>query len=249
MKFFAAIPMTGRRPFAATARARKQRGASLVEFAIVSPFALLIVLGLIQLGLMFVAKQIVNEAAFVAARAGAVQNAQTGPMKNALIKALIPFYQDTTNTNDLQRLSSALASAQADLAVPGRLDLTVLNPNADAFSDFGLTDSNNQTYIPNDSLDYRDHSVRGPKSGLSIQDANVLKIRVTYAYQLKVPLMNWVLQSVMCGVDSGVDAFGRGKGLFTGLASEQDCIQYYQQGRVPIVTYATVQMQSPAWPS
>ncbi len=45
------------------------------------------------------------------------------------------------------------------------------------------------------------------------------------------------------GFDSGVNAFGRGGG--SGFS--QDCIQYYNRGRVPIVAYATVQMQSPAW--
>jgi hypothetical protein len=249
MKSPAAIPCPIHRWPDAPARRRAQRGMSIVEFVVVSPFAFLVVLGLIQLGLMFTAKQIVNEAAFVAARAGAVQHAQVGPMRQALIKALIPFYQDTTITNDPQRLLYAWLGAQGDLAVPGRLEITVLNPNADVFNDFGLTDSNNQTYIPNDNLNYRDHSVRGQASGLSIQDANVLKIRVTYAYQLKVPLMQSVVKSVMCGFDSGVNAFGRGKGLLTGVASAQDCIEYYLQGRVPIVSYATVQMQSPAWPS
>ena len=257
MKSLAEIPMTIYRGSAWPPRLREQRGMSITEFVIVTPFALLVVLGLIQLGLIFAAKQIVNEAAFVAARTGAVQNAQVGPMTDTLVKALIPFYQDTTIIDDAKRLRSALQGARADLtvpgspdaAIPGRLDISVLNPNADAFHDFGLTDSNNQTYIPNDSLDYRDHSVRGPTSGLSIQDANVLKIRVTYAYQLKVPLMQSVFKSVMCGFDSGVNAFGRGHGLFTGVGTAQDCIQYYLQGRVPIVTYATVQMQSPAWPS
>ena len=45
-----------------------------MEFASVTPFALLLVLGIVQLGLMFDAKQIVNEAAFFAARAGAINN-------------------------------------------------------------------------------------------------------------------------------------------------------------------------------
>jgi hypothetical protein len=228
---------------------RTQRGASIIEFAIISPIALLFVMALIQLGLMFVAEQIVNEAAFVAARAGAVQNAQVGPMKDALAKALVPFYQDTTNTNDFGRLLSAFVNAKVDLLNPFNLDVAVLNPSSDAFDDFGLTDANNHTYIPNDNLDYRPHNVQGPKSGLSIQDANTLKIRVTYAYELKVPLMKTVFKSVMCGFDSGVDAFGRGGGLPWGAGSIRDCLQYYDRGRVPIVSYATVQMQSPPWKS
>lgn len=82
----------------------------------------------------------------------------------------------------------------------------------------------------------------GRTSGLSIQDANVLKIRVTYAYQLKVPLMQFVFRSVMCSFDTGFTAWGRGGG-----PRDQDCTQYYDRGRVPITAYATVQMQNPPW--
>jgi hypothetical protein len=251
MRSFPEIPTFGPKLTARANGRRRQRGASIAEFVIVAPFALLVVLGLIQLGLMFVAKQIVNEATFVAARAGAVQNARIDPMRKALIKALIPFYQDSTDTGGLARLSNAWISANLDLlplpAPLSNLDITVLNPNPDVFADFGLTDSHHQTYIPNDSLEYRDYTVRGLRSRLSIQDANVLKIRVTYAYKLKVPLVQSVFKSVMCGFDSGVNAFGRGGGLFFGLASVEDCLRFYNRGRVPIVSYATVQMQTPAW--
>ena len=214
-------------------------------FVIVSPIAILLVLAIIQLGLMMTAKQLLNEATFVAARAGAVQNAQVDPMRQAFYKALIPFYQDSLDSNATTRIANAWVLAQQDLAPStGNLDIRVLNPSPEAFTDFGVTDANNHTSIPNDSLGYRDYTGHhGATSGLSIQDANVLKIRVTYAYQLKVPLMQSVFKSVMCGFDTGVNAFGRGGPG----ADPNNCTQYYDQGRVPIVSYATVQMQTPAW--
>lgn len=224
-----------------------ETGATLAEFVIVAPIALLLVMGIIQMGLMMSAKQIVNEAAFVAARAGAVSNAQTGftnPMQQALIRGLIPFYQDSTDTTAFTRIGLAFLRAQGDAAL-GYMSIEVLNPSSDAFSDFGLTDSQNHTYIPNDSLEYRDYTVKGAKSGLTIQDANALKIKVTYGYPLKVPLMQTVIKSIMCAYDSGVEAFGRGRNGRVGSIS--DCLRYYQQGRIPIVAYATVQMQTPAW--
>ncbi|SPJ18075.1 TadE family protein (fragment) [Burkholderiales bacterium] len=71
-------------------------------------------------------------------------------------------------------------------------------------------------------------------------------MKVVYAYELKFPLMKTVFGSVLCGIDSGVNAFGRGDG--GGVASEKDnCSNYYSKGRLPITTYATVQMQSDAW--
>ena len=222
-----------------------QEGATMVEFAIVCPFALLLVLGIIQMGLMFTAKEVVNEAAFLAARAGAVQHAQVDKMTAVMTKALVPFYQDTTNTNDLSRLTAALLKSQADAAF---VTVEVLNPTPAVFQDFGLpptSASQNHTYIPNDNLEFRPHTVKGNNSNLSIQDANALKIKVTYGYAIKVPLMQSVIKSVMCGFDTGVEAFGRGNA--TVLSDSSNCTMYYDQGRIPIVTYATVQMQTPAW--
>jgi TadE-like protein len=238
----------------------RQAGVSTVEFAIVSPFALLVVLGLIQIGLMFTAKEVVNEGAFLAARAGAVQNAQlntpdqTG-IQDVMVKALIPFYQDTTITNDQTRLNDALGKANDDAAF---IHVEVLNPTPAAFADFGITSSasGGHTYIPNDNLEYRSHTYKGSTSHYSIQDANALKIKVTYGYQLKVPLMQTVLSLIMCGVmpqgsPSGQEIAAFGQGYTTATASDStqgsDCTNYYTQGRVPLVTYATVQMQTPAW--
>ncbi len=53
---------------------RRQDGQTLVEFAIAFPIQLMVVLGIIQLSLIFVAKQIVNYAAFSAARAELVKD-------------------------------------------------------------------------------------------------------------------------------------------------------------------------------
>ena len=227
-----------------------QKGATMVEFTVVIPLALLLVFGIIQLGLMYSAKSVVNEAAFVAARAGAFQNAQVVKMTEAMTKALIPFYQDTTVGNDYARLHEALAAAQNETDCSGGrrcfLKIEVLNPTPAAFRDFGITSKAlpDHTFIPNDNLEFRSHGERGPESGLSIQDANALKIKVTYGYQIKVPLMKTVFNAIFCGVDSGIDAFGHASATL-----DDNCADFYSQGRIPLVTYATVQMQTPAWQS
>jgi hypothetical protein len=228
----------------------RQDGATIVEFTILCPFALLLVLGIIQLGLLFTAKEVVNEAAFLAARAGAVNHAEVDKMKPVMVRALIPFYQDTTIKNDSARLFDATGKAQGDTSiciplVQCNLDIKILNPTPEAFQDFGLVSngSQNHTYIPNDNLEYRSRAP-GSNSKLTIRDANALKIKVTYGYAIKVPLMQSVIKSVMCAFDTGVEGFGRGDNLPTGGS---DCLQFYNQGRIPIVAYATVQMQTPAW--
>jgi len=232
----------------------------MAEFVVTFPFAVLLVLGIIQLGFLYTAKEIVNEGAFLAARAGSVQNANVDKMTTEMRKALVPFYQDLTQKDEFTRLTLASIQAEKDtpLCIPFVycfLKVERLNPTPEAFEDFGITSKvQNQRYIPNDNLEYRCHrntsdcpNALGPKSGLSIQDANALKIKVTYGYELKVPLMKRVFRAVMCGNFASVrERAFTDWNSFIGLGSVDDCLNFYLHGRAPIVSYATVQMQTPA---
>lgn len=228
---------------------RRQRGITLVEFAIVFPVATLFVLGLVQTGLVYMAKLNLNHASFMAARVGATHHASEKVMREAVIRGLSPFYQDSTNTNDLTRLAKAYLASQKDNIplVPWAARVEILNPSPDAFTDFGVRDPRTRaTYIPNDNLEWRSLDL-GSRSKMNIRDANLLKIRVTYGYELKVPLVAGMLSRVMCGGTIGVDAYGDVKpweAVFGPVS--QECVRYYMHGRIPIESYAIVQMQSRA---
>lgn len=240
-------------------RRPRQHGASMIEFAIVAPFAVVVILALIQLGLAMIAKQLLNEAAFEGARLGASEHAQRTEVLRGIERKLLPFYADSTKlgstdaTTQAGALATALGTQTLDVANPLNLSVTLLSPPAAAFTDFGLpvNDGSGNTVqaIPNDNLEFRTYaSYRGARSQLTIQDANELRIQVTYALEIKVPLMKYVLKNVMCGTlfgTAGVPAFGND---LIGIPSEAtDCVKYWSRGRMPITAYATVQMQSDAW--
>lgn len=243
---------------------RRQSGASMVEFVIVFPVAALFVLTLIQVGFIYMAKSTLNNATFMAARAGAMNNANPGTIREALTRGLIPFYQDSTNTNDFSRLGAAYLKAQADvnLPLPWKTDITLLSPSNDTFADYGVRDPVKRvTYIPNDNLQFRRQdvtgagtSIAGSRSKVNIRDANLLKLKVTYGYELKVPLVGYVMKSVMCGSgDTGVAAWGNTNVLEAIERGNMTmCAKYYYGGgitdavRIPIESYAIVEMQSRA---
>jgi hypothetical protein len=224
----------------------RQRGVSLVEFVIVFPVAVLFVLSLIQAGFMFMAKLTLNHATFMAARAGSLNNARTDVIRNTLIRGLSPFYQDSSIGDDVPRLARAWAEAQVDARQPWNLDVAMLNPSPQAFTDFGVRDPRSGvTYIPNDNIEWRATGVRA-NSRMNIQDANLLKLRVVYAYELKVPLVRNVLRWTMCGGNSGVSGWGNVGFLEAIAPTSTQCLQYYARGRVPIESFAIVEMQSRA---
>ena len=161
-----------------------QLGASMTEFVIVSPIALLLMLSIFQFGLIYMAKLTLNNATFMAARHGAVKNADAGAIRNSLIKGLIPFYVKSGDGRpDSGALAAAWARAYADsILFLGSVDL--ISPSSEAFTHFGLT-QNGVRYIPNDNLEYRLSDVGHTRTGasgirISIRDANILKIKVTY---------------------------------------------------------------------
>lgn len=227
---------------------RAAAGATMIEFVVVAPIALLLILCVIQTGFLLVAKITVNHAAFMAARAGAVSNANQTTITNAAYLVLMPFWQNASNSNDLTRVTAAYASGLATERLLF-LNASVLNPSAASFQDFGYADPVlNKTVIPNDSLAYRSNTV-GAASQQTLQDANLLKVKVTYGYELKVPLMAGLMKSLMCGnllFSSPVTDWGSPSML---PMDSSNCARYYVFGRVPITSYATVRMQSPAYKS
>jgi hypothetical protein len=228
----------------------RQYGATLMEFAIIFPVAALFVLGLIQAGFIYMAKLNLNHATFQAARIGSLHNANIGKMREALVRGLIPFHQNNFDTNNTTRLAQAYAKAQLDAIHPLHpLKIERLSPSANTFNDFGVLDpATGVKYIPNDNLEWRTTTV-GANSQQNLRDANLLKLRVVYGYELKVPLMAGVIRRVMCGGQSGVEAWGNVSPLnavYLPTPSPTNPCIYYIQGRIPIESTAIVDMQSRA---
>jgi len=208
---------------------RRQRGAASVEFYIVSLLVLLpLVMAILQLGMLFVAKNTLNHATFMAARAGSMANGSRGVMLNYLAKGLVPLYARTTDPIDsgnlVQVVAPAFAQARLDVALPIRTRLEILNPTRASFRDFEVR-QNGVVQIPNDNLQFR--RANGASSRQSIQEANLLKIRVDYCYQLIFPLIDDLIIGVLRFSDTS---------LF-----HQAC---YADNRVPISAWALVHMQS-----
>jgi hypothetical protein len=202
----------------------------MIEFAIVGPLLTLLGTTVLQYALMFNAKNMVNHAGFMAAREGAVTNANLGSVQQAYARALIPLYGGGRSGTEL---AAALARATADTAVSSRVEL--MNPTRESFEDWGtdpavMARHNGSRAIPNANLGFKTADIR-PASGQSIQDANLIKLKITHGYELKVPLASTVMQFMMRWNDDKKDPF------VTAL---------YAQRRIPLVTHVTLQMQSDA---
>jgi uncharacterized membrane protein (UPF0127 family) len=211
----------------------RQRGATMVEFVVVGPVLTMLGLSLLQYGMLFFAKNQINHATFMAARAGAMGNARVATIEDAYLKALIPLYGGGT---DETQLRESLQKARLDLLGNGQLHIAMLNPTRESFDDWNdpalqRTLGNGRRVIPNDNLPLKDPHDIGSRSGQNIHDANLIKLRVTHGYAPKVPLMGTIYNRYLRWMDNGTDAD------YTGMVNA---------GRIPMVSHVTLHMHSDA---
>lgn len=210
-------------------RVRPQSGAATVEFTIVALVALIpLVLAVLQLALLYVTKHTVQHATFLAARAGAVSHGSRSEMLRYLAKGLAPLHSGSTRELVPQDAGSAVAAAYArayaEARRPDRTRLRVLNPTEASFQDFERTRRGIRE-IPNVFV----RGAPGARSGQTLADANLLKLRVDYCAPLVVPLVDRIVTAALRRLDP--DPF------------RQQC---YWARRLPVVGHALVHMHSPA---
>ena len=212
-------------------RGRHQRGSALLEFTVVGPLLTVLGLATLQYGMLFFAKNQINHASFMAARAGSTGNANLNAVTQAYARALVPLYGGGQTSAEL---AAALNKASADVGAHTRIEL--LNPTQESFSDWNdpalqaaLATGANKV-IPNSNQAFKDQHF-GAASGQTIQDANLIKLRITQGYEPKVPIVAGIYRTYLKWLDPGTDAFHS---------------QLVAAGRIPVVTSVTLQMQSDA---
>ncbi|WP_242540414.1 TadE family protein [Trinickia mobilis] len=210
----------------------RMRGQAMVECIVVFPVLILLAAGIVQAGLLYHAQATLDNATLRAARAGAVAHGAYASLRDGLARGLAPMFATKTGQAAAQRALDAAAIEVGDSALTS---VSIVNPTEDAFRDFARRDDyvgKTTLEIPNDTLMYRDPRP-GSRSGMSIQDANLLKIRVTYCYDMVVPAINQVFYQAVRLLD------GR---------SENRCVAHAKptgQWRFPLTSEATVRMQTP----
>jgi hypothetical protein len=158
---------------------RNETGAALAETAITIMTFLVVILGIIQMTLVINAKLMVNYAAYHAARAGIVYNGDQDRMNEAAAAALAPLF---TGAPSLTSLALGYGRARAEMAI-SLLQVEILSPSSARFRN-----------------DYRKRFFpeiqrygEAPSDGAFLDD-NLLTVKVTYYYPLRIPLINQILR-------------------------------------------------------
>ena len=209
----------------------RERGSAMIEFAVIGPIITMLGLAMLQYGMLFFAKNQINHASFMAARAGSMGNANLETARIAYVTALVPLYGGGQTVDEL---AASLAKATADVSANTRIEL--LNPTKESFDDWNdpvlqkALATGSKRVIANSNQAFKDQTIR-TKSGQTIQDANLIKLRITQGVEPKVPLIANIYKTYLKWLDPRTDAFHT---------------QLVDAGRIPVVTSITLHMQSPA---
>ncbi|MFB1483805.1 TadE family protein [Corallococcus sp. RDP092CA] len=184
-----------------------ESGQALVESALVIPVMVFLILGILQLGTLHHARLMTEYAAYRAARAGIVNHGDCELMKKAAYAAVLPTLGpprsggiegrvDTLiNVARVHDAYTELSQAEKNQRFNEDVDLErvrveVLNPRRSQlptlFASYG-------SHLQGLELDYDD--IRNAQ----VIEANLLTVRITYFYEMRIPFANWQLHAFYMG--------------------------------------------------
>ena len=249
--------------FRLPSRLMSQSGQGMVEFLVILPVMLLLIFGSIQFALIYHAKITLNYAAFEAGRAGTLGYGKFDEVKEGFARGLAPLYSYFESDIDIRKKREGrTAEDQVEAFQMARnkiyeefdsdnklIRIERLNPTDNAFNTF--------TKIHNDNLKYRSSTPQG-KSHVSLQDANLLHLRITYWYPLYVPLVNnLIFNKFICHKKSN-DSEKNSSGKWWDYGSNDSkkdtsgkwdddpvCMDKNQEPVIPLTATIVMRMQTP----
>lgn len=106
------------------------KGQAMVEFLIILPILLMLLLSILQFAFIYQTKITLNYAAFEAARAGSLSHAQIAAMENGFASAMAAQYTHEGNS-DAYILGRQVVRQQIE---DGYVDIRLINPNPTSFA-------------------------------------------------------------------------------------------------------------------
>jgi hypothetical protein len=196
-----------------------ERGSVALEWLLTLPIVLLVGLTVVQLGLVYHARQALRYALHEAVRSASLNHAQPAALRAGLARGLAPWLYgaDDPVEHRQNEVRAQLHLKHGELA--GWIWLEQLSPHAESFRDWAepASDGRGQMIpgmleIPHDLLDARARRISphsgvngqrsgepvGRASGQTLREANVLRVRLQYGVPLVVPvvgrLLAWTLR-------------------------------------------------------
>lgn len=191
-----------------------ERGQALTECAIIVPLFVFMLLGTLQLGLIYQARYLLKYAAYRATRTGALQNACADPMYDAALAVLSPImgtgiprhgahWRSSDGYNKIDEatgLAQAILQAKSAIGPLGApiMDVIICGPTETHLADATKNNAEIDFDDPRNLL--WDKGSLGKKT-LRQFERTKLRVQIQYLHQLIVPFANWILFYAWTGMN------------------------------------------------
>ena len=245
----------------------RQSGQAMTEFIIIVFVLLLLTLGLVQMIFIYQTKTNLNYATYEATRAGTLANASPDSIKSGFARGMAPSFiriSGSPNESSTDQITRSQNLANAYLQAYDEIDdftlIERISPAIELFnqgSGWGKSipqweieqkdlQGKATLYIPNEHLLYKSTSAK--QSGVTIHDANLLKLRITYCMELIVPFANIVFENAFRLIYTNSNSV-----FIQDQQRERDNVDRFSDDcingddrRIPLVNQSIMRMQSPA---
>lgn len=245
---------------------RAQVGAAVLEFTLAALPLLLAGFAAFEIGRWYIARHAVGYALMEAARAGSLAHANPRTIETTLERALLPLWGgDGTPSSDAMaraRLQQRRLRLQDDHGIP-LWQLAVVSPATAHFDDFGhVAGQEGRRYIRHSyqSEQHRQYEQlgyelgRGPRSGATIFEANILTLHLVYLHQPLLPGLSALLKRLPHSAEPAAHSSRAGEhpsmGADTNFIHRQTAfaaVGLKRAGMVPIRYQLALEMQSAPW--
>ncbi|SAI10655.1 tight adherance protein E [Bordetella ansorpii] len=178
----------------------RQRGAALIESAVALGAVLLVALAAVEVMHWQLMRQLAYVALTEAARAGATGHARPGLIAQAFETALLPRHASPGGQPEAALMMHAALARTARRAGMPAWHITILRPGTAAYADFSqpgfrvpaapglLAVRNDYQAEQHTAYQSRWSGGLGPRSGLTIFQANTLRLRLRYLVEPITPV-------------------------------------------------------------
>lgn len=211
-----------------------ETGATLTELLIATPLILLLGMTGVQYALMYNAKTNVTYASYEAARAGAINHADPKAIEDGLLKGMLPLFIANNKKYAGDAIKAKLAMENMKRHEAPYMKVEIISPSEQAFTACNNRElqailKTSNKVIPNKYSDTEHYECADPN--ITIAQANVLKLRITYGYKPNIPLAKDMFISVSSFIRGSQEAFD---------------LKLLSDDRIPITVDVSAQMLSPA---
>ena len=245
------------------------QGQTITEFVIIMPLFLAFLAGIFEYTYLYRAKTTLNTATFEAVRAGALNHARLAPMETTLANSMMPLY--VKGDSSLPGLAKAKLLLEKELVAIRSVaqPVTVVSPTREIFEklkaerqlrmNYGAKDRHGNFHeqkikvIPNDNLSFRNTKAvtvnkkrsDGKKIKINVQEANLLKIKTFWCYELKVPALKNIIRSLAEGYWGFASASKEQKAC-SAIDKVSDTLGLTKNRKsIAIAAHSIIRMQSP----